>query len=119
MLFYLKKKEKKFIKIFLFIFIVFFHNYANSKSITFIVPGKSNEDFWVNSAEFTRAAALSLGFEFEVLYAERDRMYMLELAKNVSERKQKPDFVFIVNEKQAAPQMLQVLNKNKINTILI
>ncbi|KAB8037046.1 substrate-binding domain-containing protein [Silvanigrella paludirubra] len=118
MLFYLNKKEKTFIKLFLFIFIIFFHNYANSISITFIVPGKSNEDFWVNSAEFTRAAALNLGFEFEVLYAERDRLYMLELAKNVSERKQKPDFVFIVNEKQAAPQMLQVLNKNKIHTIL-
>ncbi len=87
--------------------------------VTFIVPGKSNEDFWVTSAEFTRAAAENFGFEYEVLYAERDREYMVELAKQVANRKEKPDFVLIVNEKQSAPQMLNVLDKNKVKTFLV
>lgn len=87
--------------------------------ITFIVPGKSNEDFWVTSAEFTRVAAINYGFEYEVLYAERDREYMVELAKQVASRKEKPDFVLIVNEKQSAPQMLKVLDKNKIKTFIV
>ena len=115
----INKKEFIFIKLFVIISVIFFHNYAKSTSVTFIVPGKSDEDFWVTSAEFTKAAAHELGFEIEILYAERDRFYMVDLARDVSKREKKPDFVFIVNEKQSAPQMLLTLNENKVKTILI
>jgi ABC-type sugar transport system substrate-binding protein len=106
-------------KILLLIFSSQFHNNAYPISVSFINPGKSDEDFWVNSGKFTQAAAKNLGINLEVLYAQRDRIYMVKLAEEISKRKIKPDFVFIVNEKLAAEQMLPILNSKKIKTFLI
>ncbi len=106
-------------KLLLMVFFSQIHYNAQSISVSFINPGKSDEDFWVNSGKFTQAAAKNLGINLEVLYAQRDRIYMVKLAEEISKRKTKPDFVFIVNEKLAAEQMLPILNKGKIKTILI
>lgn len=101
--------------------ILFFQikNETYSISVSFISPGKSDEDFWVTSGKFTQAAAKNLGIDLEILYAQRDRIYMVKLAEEISKRKIKPDFVFIVNEKLTAEEMLMTLNKSKIKTILI
>lgn len=98
---------------------IFFFCSAFAIKITFLVPGKSNEDFWVTAAEFTRAAALNLGFEYEVLYAERDRENMIDLAYKISNEENKPDFVLIVNEKNSAPQMLKILSNSNIKVFLV
>lgn len=111
------KNILRLICIFLVSFNYKFNCYATK--ITFIVPGKSTEDFWVTSAEFTKVAAEKLGFEYEVLYAERDRQLMIDLTRQVAARENKPDFVLIVNEKQAAPQMIQELDKSNIKTFLV
>ncbi len=101
--------------------IIFFQIHYNALpiSVSFINPGKSDEDFWITSDKFTQAAAKNLGINLEVLYAQRNRIYMVKLAEDLSKRKNKPDFVIIVNEKLAAEQMLPILNKSKIKTILI
>ncbi|WGL61074.1 ABC transporter substrate-binding protein [Pigmentibacter sp. JX0631] len=107
------------IKLFAFIVSIFFIYTASAIKITFLVPGKSNEDFWVTAAEFTRAAAVELGFDYEVLYAERDRENMIDLVYKIASETNKPDFVLIVNEKNSAPQMLKILNNNNIKTFLV
>ena len=106
-------------KLLLLILFIYTFNNAQSISVSFIIPGKSDEDFWVTSKNFTQAAAKNLGINLEVLFAQRDRIYMVKLSKEISERKIKPDFVFIVNEKLAAEQMLPILNDSKIKTFLI
>ncbi|RDB36337.1 MAG: hypothetical protein DCC88_05495 [Spirobacillus cienkowskii] len=109
----------KIIKILFFILTILFNTKVFSISVTFINPGKSDEDFWVTSSKFTQAAAKSLGIDLEVLYAERNRVLNVKIAEELSQRTKKPDFVFIVNEKLLAEEMLQILDKYKIKTFLI
>ena len=88
-------------------------------SATFINPGKSDERFWVSVSDFMAAAAKSLDIQLEVLYAERDHVRALELARVVAQREVRPDYLIIVNEKLAAGEMLKVADKAAIKTFLL
>ena len=55
---------------------------AAAQRVTFINPGKSSEGYWVTVSQVMQQSARSLGMELEILYAERNRLMPITLAKD-------------------------------------
>jgi ABC-type sugar transport system substrate-binding protein len=82
-------------------------SWAAAFSVVFLDPGKHDEPYWVSAAQVMQAAAHDLDIELEVLYAERDPLRMIELARKVTARPHKPDYLILTNEWLSAPPMMQ------------
>ena len=81
---------------------------ARDIQVAFINPGVENgADVWQPITRFMAAAAEQFGLKLEVLYANRDRIRMVELARDVAGRTNPPDYVVLVNEKQRGPAMME------------
>ncbi len=84
--------------------------------VTFINPGVSDAThttggFWYNVGSFMKAAAEDLNIDLEILYAERDHLKLARLVQEVSNRKNKPDYLILVNEmKQGGNQLKAAMN---------
>jgi ABC-type sugar transport system substrate-binding protein len=91
--------------------------------VLFLNPGEAVESgkgpHWRMTAQLMAAAAKTFGMQLEVLFAGRDHLLMLRQAEEVSQRAQSPDYVVIVNEKLAAPQMLKMLARTTAKVLLI
>jgi ABC-type sugar transport system substrate-binding protein len=96
---------------------------AAAPRVVFLNPGEPVErgkgPQWRMAARFMAAAARALGMQLEVLYAERDHLLMLRQAEEVARRPEPPDYVVIVNEKQAGLQMLRTLAGIPAKVLLI
>lgn len=82
-----------------------------AQKVAFINPGKSDEAFWVSATRSMEAAARDLGVALEVRYAERQFPRALELAREIAGRPeaQRPQYVVVVNEGAAGPELLRIL----------
>lgn len=85
---------------------------ASAQSVVFINPGKSNEAYWVAVTQVMQQAARSLGMQLEVIYAERNRLLPMELAKEVAQRpaRTKPQYLVMTNDYSTAPELLRTLD---------
>ncbi len=92
---------------------------AKEFTVTFINPGETGEVFWDLVVDFMKAAAEDLDIKLEVLYSQRDHLKMVDFTKEVVARKNKPDYLIVVNEKLVADQMIQLANSNKIKIFLL
>ncbi|MGB0467674.1 MAG: ABC transporter substrate-binding protein [Pontibacterium sp.] len=92
---------------------------ASAMNVTFINPGKPGERFWAMVTETMQAAAEDLDIELEVLYALRNRMRMTRLGIDVTARKVPPDYLILVNEEQAAEQIINAANQKSIHTLML
>lgn len=90
---------------------------ALAMRVVFISPGKSNEPFWVDAAEGLQHAAGSLGVSLEILYAERDHLAQLSLARDIAARPddQRPDYLLVAADKQALPGQLEIAERAGIH----
>jgi ABC-type sugar transport system substrate-binding protein len=99
-------------KIFLFLAIVIFSfsgasfSQAEKPTVLFINPGNTGEVFWDMVSNFMMAAAQDLNLDAKVVYAERDHLKMVDLAKEAAQSKTPPNYMILVNEKLAAGRML-------------
>jgi len=91
--------------------------------VLFLNPGEPVErgkgPHWRMAARFMSIAAKAFGIQLEVLYAERDHLLMLRQAEEVARRSEWPDYIVIVNEKLAAPQMLKTLARTTAKVLVI
>lgn len=91
--------------------------------VVFLNPGESVERgtgaHWRLTSRYMALAADALGFDLELLYAERDHLVMLRQAEQVAQRGDAPDYVVIVNEKSAAPQMIEMLSRSPARVVVI
>lgn len=96
---------------------------ATPPRVVFLNPGEASErgtgPFWRSVSRFMASAAGQLGMELEVLYAERDHLLMLRQADSLAGRERAPDYIVIVNEKMAAPQMLETLARSTAKVLVI
>lgn len=90
---------------------------AADLNVVFINPGRSDEPFWRSATRFMQPAAQQLDMHLEVLYAERDHLKMIELARQVTQRSKKPDYLILVNEKLAGGQMMKMAEEAKIKML--
>ena len=82
---------------------------AKATSVVFLNPGYSHERFWVNYSLYMQDAADDLGMQLEVVYGERNAETILQNARALLERPQKPDYVLFVNEQYLGPEILRLL----------
>ncbi|WP_042443111.1 ABC transporter substrate-binding protein [Azospirillum sp. B510] len=93
---------------------------ARDPSVTFINPGAERSgDVWELMPRFMKAAADQLGLRLEVVYANRDRIRMVELAHQIAARPVPPDYVVLVNEKERAPEMMEAFRGTASRLFLI
>jgi ABC-type sugar transport system substrate-binding protein len=93
---------------------------ARDVQVAFINPGAENStDVWQPITRFMAAAAEQFGLKLEVLYANRDRIRMVELARAVASRTNPPDYVVLVNEKQRAPEMMEFFRGHPSRLLLM
>ena len=91
--------------------------------VVFLNPGEPVErgkgPQWRMTSHFMAAAARSFGIQLEVLYAERNHLLMLQQAEEVARRAAAPDYVVMVNEKLAGPQMLKAFARTPAKVLMI
>ncbi|MEK1908278.1 MAG: ABC transporter substrate-binding protein [Pseudomonas sp.] len=88
--------------------------FAQATSVVFLNPGRADERFWVDYASYMQDAASDLGMQLEVLYGERDPHRILNLAHEVLEREQKPDFLVFANEQYVGPEILRLFADSQV-----
>lgn len=87
--------------------------------VTFLNPGYANEPFWENVDQFLIAAAADLDVQVEILHGNRDEKTLLDLAKAVSRRQDKPDYVMAVNDKGLGVELVKLFDSAKIPIMLV
>jgi len=81
--------------------------YGKDLHVTFLNPGSAKDiGVWHLVSNFMQAAADDLNITLEVLYADRNHIKMIGLAKRVAGRSKVSDYVIMVNEKIAGKEML-------------
>jgi ABC-type sugar transport system substrate-binding protein len=71
------------------------------------------------AADFMTAAAADLGVELELLHSRHDHLAMIGHAESLAARAEVPDYVVLVNDKMAAPAMLQALKTSRARLFVI
>jgi ABC-type sugar transport system substrate-binding protein len=92
--------------------------WAGAFNVTFINPGSREEPYWGSAAQAMDAAAHDLDINLEVLFANRDALRMIELTREVAARSKKPNFLILVNERQAALPMMSAAEQAGIDYFL-
>ncbi|MFZ6875573.1 ABC transporter substrate-binding protein [Undibacterium sp. Di27W] len=87
-------------------------------TVTFLNPGKSDEVYWVTASNCMMTAARNLGVQLEVIYAERDHLKTLELARQIAARplNARPDYVILSNDYAVGAEALRILDGAHIKT---
>ncbi|MBJ9973933.1 ABC transporter substrate-binding protein [Pseudomonas sp. S75] len=92
---------------------------ARAASVVFLNPGLSDETFWVSYTRFMQAAADDLGMQLHVLYGERQAQRQLAQLRTVLQDAHKPDYLVLVNEQYAAPEMMRLARDSGIKLLLV
>ncbi|MCO7236409.1 ABC transporter substrate-binding protein [Cobetia sp. Dlab-2-U] len=66
-----------------------------------------------------QAAALDLNISLEVVYAERNPFLLKKLATQVLERPAAPDYLLLVNEEQAASELLTIADSHDTHVLML
>lgn len=85
--------------------------------MTFVNPGWENEDFWVGVSRLMRQAALRLGIDLRVLYANRSRTTYLQLV--IEALQGTPDVMIAVNEEGVGAAVLELAEKAAIPVFML
>ncbi len=85
---------------------------AKELDVVFINPGRSGEVFWDMVSDFMLAAAQDLNINLKIITSERNHLLMERLARNVTSVESPPDYLILVNEKQAVGKILPDITKN-------
>lgn len=88
-------------------------------SATFLNPGARGDVFFDMMTDFMQAAADDLGVALEVIYCDRDHLRMQEKGREFLRREQLPDYLILINEKNAGVDLLEASAKRDIKVALI
>lgn len=93
---------------------------ASAQSVVFLNPGKSDEAYWRSSADAMQKAADSLGMQLRVLYAQRNRLEPVAMAKRLAHlpQRERPDYVVFSNDYSTAPSILKALDGSGIQAFM-
>lgn len=92
---------------------------AQAASVVFLNPGTSTETYWVSYAQFMQAAAKDLGLDLRVRYGERDPHNTLAQAREALQGSERPDYLVLVNEQYAAPQILRMARGSGVKLLVV
>ncbi|WP_404983978.1 ABC transporter substrate-binding protein [Cobetia marina] len=85
----------------------------------FVNPGLPGERFWNMVTATMQAAARDLNVSLEVVYAERNPILMKRLASAALARATPPDYLVLVNEEQAASDLLPLADGGSSHIVML
>ncbi|MCK5916733.1 MAG: hypothetical protein KAG92_11385, partial [Deltaproteobacteria bacterium] len=115
------KKLITVVPISIFLFIIFTSSVMaqNEKAkVTLISVAAETEVFWGGIHALATAAAADLGVGLEILYSNRDHLAAVDIAKEVSQRKNKPDYAIVVGERLIASKSIPMLTASGIKVFM-
>lgn len=92
---------------------------AAETRIAFVNPGKRDEFFWPAVSATMQAAADQFGYRLRIVYAERDAREMIRLGGQIIAAAQPPDILILVNEFQAAGELLRAADARGIKVLML
>jgi ABC-type sugar transport system substrate-binding protein len=103
----------------IFVFGITTSTAAAETRIAFVNPGLKDEFFWPEVTRTMQAAADQFGYTLDVVYAERDAQRMIDLGLEQVARTNPPDVLILVNEFQAAPEIVRAADAKGIKTFML
>ncbi len=88
-------------------------------SVVFINPGKAEESFWQDVDLFANAAAKRLALDYRTFHGERNHYSMIKHIEWMINNQRLPDYLMLVNEKQALPRMLSLLEGQPVYVLVL
>lgn len=88
------------------------------KHVLFVSPGFADRGFWKSVGDIMQAAADALNFRLTIVSADRKWPMMVERGLDALKR-EKPDYVILVNENQQAPPLMEEAEKLGIPYLLL
>lgn len=88
-------------------------------SVSFLNPGGRGDAFFDMMVSFMEAAADDLGIEFETIYCDRNHLKMHEEGVKLLSRKNLPDYLVLINEKDAGKDVLRLASDKGVKVALI
>lgn len=92
---------------------------GKSMSVTFLNPGAKGDVFFDMMTSFMQAAANDLDIDLEVIYCDRDHFNMQEKGRELLQRDHLPDYLILINEKNAGVELLEESSNLGIKVALI
>ena len=105
---------------FLLIWLVLASPLSHAMRVAFVNPGKSDETYWIQASNALRAAAISLGVELEIHFAERDPLRQIVLTREIAQRPpaERPDYLIIAPEKRTLLEQVEAAQRGAIKFML-
>ncbi len=88
-------------------------------SITFISCCLKEGFFWPQVESFMNAAAKDLNINLEVIYSKMNHIRMKEIAEDVANRENPPDYLIIDNYKLMAGKMIKAIHPTGVKVFLM
>lgn len=99
--------------------LILFSSAAQAFSAVFLNPGKQGEHFWDMVTATMQAAADDFNIDLEVVYAERNRVKMVQLGLEIIAREKTPEYLILVNEERAAERIFLASRNTNIKTVML
>ncbi|UPW18418.1 ABC transporter substrate-binding protein [Agarivorans sp. TSD2052] len=88
-------------------------------SVVFLNPGKADESFWSDVDLYAEAAAKRLGIRLRTFHSQRNHYSMIKHLEEMINQQRLPDYVMLVNEKNALPRMLTLLEGLPVYVVVL
>lgn len=92
---------------------------AQYTSVLFLNPGKAQESFWSDVDHFATEAAKQLHIDLDIVHGEREEYALVNHLQKRIARKQLPDYMIVVNEKQVLPRLMTLLEGHPVYIVII
>lgn len=88
-------------------------------SVFFLNPGAKEDFFFQRMSTFMEAAAKNLQIDLKIAYCNRNHLKIYREAKKVIDGEELPDYMILINEKNAVSKVLPMANNKGIKTLII
>ena len=103
----------------LFIFGQQFSAFGKSTpSVVFLNPGAKEDIFFKLMTTFMQSAADDLNIDLEVIYCDRNHIKLGNEGRKLLERKKLPEYLLLINEKNAGAKILPIANAKGVKILL-
>ncbi|WP_024955784.1 ABC transporter substrate-binding protein [Sulfurospirillum arcachonense] len=108
----------KFLKIFC-LFVIFLSSALFAKEKVVLISVATPTDiFWQGIHSIAKSAGKSLNMDFEIIYTNRDSIRAVNVAEEIANKKDKPDYVIVIGEKLIASRSIPILAQSGIKVFM-
>ncbi|WP_084405008.1 ABC transporter substrate-binding protein [Aliagarivorans taiwanensis] len=94
-------------------------SHGQYSSVLFLNPGKAEESFWSDVDHFAKEAAKQLLIDLDIVHGEREEYTLVNHLQKLIARRQLPDYLILVNEKQVLPRLMTLLEGHPVYIVII